>query len=219
MKSFIAMVAGCLVSGLVFANSNEVTQRAGFTVGTLGAGLEYSRDLSKQVRLRVGAYKLDAPVDIQHNGVEYDVDLGVNNVGAFIDYYPRQQQSFRISAGVLHMDNESELGADSNNLVYFGRSYDAAVKGVAKQSGVTPYLGLGWDKSFANKKGWVFSADAGLALDIKSEIDMHVTRLPPDPTQWQQFALDVYNELHDIKEDAEDISMYPVISIGLSKAF
>lgn len=219
MKSLVMIMAGCLMGGFAFADQDTSPQSFGAKFGTLGSGFEYTHKLSKQVNFRVGAYKLDAPVDIQHNGVEYEVDLGVNNVGAFVDYYPRQQHEFRISAGVLHMDNESDLSADSDNLVYQGRSYDAAVKGVAKQSGVTPYLGVGWDKKFLNKKGWIFSADAGLALDIESKIDMHVTRPPSDPAQWQQFALDVQTELHDIQNDAEDITMYPVISIGLSRHF
>jgi hypothetical protein len=149
-------------------------------------------------------------------GIEYDVDLGLRSFSALVDWHIFDGP-FRITGGVLSMDNEIKLDTIANqNIVIGDNTYTPAqvgtLSGRVDIKGAAPYIGIGWGNLIGRGRRWGFYSDFGVAFAKSPDVVLRANgTLAADPA----FQADLAKEARDIKDDLDDFKVYPVLSLGL----
>jgi len=190
-------------------------------LGTLGAGIEYERNLSGNWNGRIGYNAFNIDRDLDSSGVEYEAELDLSNINAIIDYHPGGS-SFRISGGVSYNGNKvSVVGVptggsfDFNNTTYTAADV-GSLTGDVEFNKVAPYLGIGWGNAVNNSK-WAFSFDLGVLFSGDPEASLTVECNPLIPVaDCASLQSDVDAEVVQFQDDLDDFKAYPVIMLGVS---
>jgi hypothetical protein len=181
--------------------------------GTLGLGGELSAKVATDINARVGFNTLDLDFDDQEfDEVEYDVGIKLSSFSAIADWHIFDN-SFKISGGVISIDNEFDLdGRPTEDVEIGGTTYTptqvGTLSGQAEIDGLAPYVGIGWGNPFGGKRRWGFTCDFGVAFTDSPDVRLSASN--PAVSQ-----ADLEQERQDIEDDLDVIRIYPVLSIGL----
>lgn len=186
----------------------------GGKAGTPGIGLEGTLGMTEALNLRGGYYTFDYSDTLNENGIEYDGDLELDNLGLFLDWHPFRG-TFRISVGGVQSGNAFRGTADGE-LDIGNDTYTAEVRADVDWDGLAPYLGVGWGNA-VRERGWSLSFDLGVMFT--GEPTVSLTGTVSDPALQDQFEQDLALEEADLQAELDDVTMYPVIALGVAYRF
>ncbi len=227
----MAKRAGMLCAGLVLLFGTRSTAAAqtahrgsdlgvALRLGTVGAGLEFSKWLAGHLGARVGLNFFSKSFnDREVDGNQYDARLKVHALMALLDLYPGARGAFHFTAGLS--TNPARLTATgtptSGTFEFNSHTYNSNEVGVltgeAKFNKLSPYAGLGFGTA-ARGGRLAFVVDLGVAFG-KPKISLTASGAAGNP----QLQSDLNAEIADVQEDADKLPGYPVISLGLMYRF
>jgi len=198
-------------------------------VGTLGLGIDYSipvdNDFSVRFNLNGATYSED---DITVDNIDYSGELNLFTVGALLDYYPYEENTFRLTGGAYY--NGNNFKGSSRPTIYRDikigeNSYNANV--IAKLDAdldfnpISPYIGIGWGNKTTVQKGWGFSLDIGVLYQGEAEVNLtpDINPLLRGTFVETEINRNIEKESKQIIEDIQGYTFYPVIMMGASYKF
>jgi len=239
MKSLIkGSIALCLVTANIYAGGDitplePVTDiedlsldrfyNVGLKVGTLGVGIEVSTPVSNNVAIRFNINGGSYSRSEKEKDIDYDGDIDFLNAGLLVDYFPFEDSAFRLSGGAYYNGNElCAVGKPRNGTYRLDDvEYDAELINTLTAGGdfdkFAPYIGLGWGNN-SSLEGLSFSLDVGMLIG-KPDIQLDVTRGNATDAEWNLIQKSAANEQESIDEDYNDISVYPVVMLGMTYRF
>jgi hypothetical protein len=155
------------------------------------------------------------------DGIEYTGSVRGLRASALFDLHPLRG-GFRLTAGLSGGDLSGEFSGapSSGSTITIGGAtvnvgpadrYSAAIE----MPSVMPYLGFGW--GHAPSRGWGFHADVGALIgsatvsgSLSPSLRAKIALSGRDPDA------ELERELDTIRETAGELSLIPVLSIGLS---
>ena len=213
----------------------------GLKIGTLGIGVDFEHYFNKKHALRLNPnYFKYTRDDEDIEGINYDAELKLQNVGLLYDYHP-WGTSFRISTGVYYNKNKLTATARPKNIA--GEEFEigdetykfegnSEIDAKIDFKKVAPYVGIGW--SSPEKNGWHLIADIGVMYVGSPKVDYKIRKnsgkiyQKNDDGTWTEIA-DVENnqdvkeaidkEAAEIRKEVKKYKWWPVISIGIQKKF
>ena len=208
----------------------SVYNTTSFKVGTLGLGLDLSIPMTEELNIRLSINGFSYSKDGTEEDLDYDGTAQLLTVGALADYYPYEESTFRLTAGVYYNGNETEAEAiptsgtyEINNVTYQADEI-GALDGVVDFDGFAPYLGLGWGGRSV-EPGWGFTFDIGAMYHGEPNVSMEATRGPGIPNDeagdayFAELESNVEAERQTIENDLAEFKFYPVIMIGATYTF
>lgn len=207
-RTVSTLLSVSLLFTLLVGNAYADTS-VGAKIGTLGLGVEVIKPLEK-VDLRFGVNKFDYNHNDTLDGTPYDVDLGMQTVSALVDWRPAQN-GFFVSGGAMLNNNKLDATATANNTDIGGANLVAGTitSGISFDD-VSPYLGVGYRSKATEKKGWGFTAEAGVLAQGKPKVDLTTS----DAAFNVANAAAIEQEKANIRKDLDALEYMPVISIG-----
>jgi len=199
-------------------------------VGTLGLGIDLAIPMTESLNLRLSLNGFSYSADDVEEDINYEATAQLMTLGALLDYYPIDDSTFRLSAGVYYNGNETEADAIPTNGEYeindvtYQANEIGSLNGVLDFDTLAPYVGLGWGGRSV-EPGWGFSLDIGAMYHGEPQLSTEVTRgvgIPNDAAGdafFAQLEADVEAERLTIEEEASDFTIYPVIMIGVTYTF
>ena len=192
----------------------------GLIAGTLGAGAQIGWTIvPNQYDARLSLGYLNRSYNTTSNGVAYNGDLKLSNVGLLGDWHP-WQGSFRLTGGVFYNGNKFDLNAQPTGGTYTfnGNTYTAAQVGSANASvtfnSVAPYVGFGWGDG-GSGAGLHFTSDIGVMYQGSPKASITAT----NPTGNAQLAADVQASQAKLQSDLNRYQWYPVVQVGVVYRF
>ncbi|MGH8053902.1 MAG: hypothetical protein ACREP4_08270 [Stenotrophomonas sp.] len=190
---------------------------AGAGVSTLGYGVDLNAQFNDHFSATVGYNAFSISGDESTDEVSYKGDLKFNNTSLKLNWHP-MGGGFHVSAGLVMGDISAAVtGMPLAGGVYEfnGVEYSAADVGqlrgrVEIKDSVAPYVGVGYR---SRGEGLGFFADLGV-ISAKTSVQLHATGLASDP----QFQKDLEQERREL-EDKIDLSVYPVLGLGVMYRF
>lgn len=183
-----------------------------FKIGTLGAGLEYGREMNSKTTIKFNVNAFNYDYDDTDSGIDYDYELKLMTVGVLVDYHPSLDNNFRITGGFFYNGNEVEAnGKTTTNATIGGTNYTAAQIGTVNSNidfdDFAPYIGIGWGKIVDSSRNGRFTFDLGVMF--QGSLDVTLTSTSALVT-----AADLRLEETQLESDLDDFEYYPVVSIG-----
>lgn len=194
----------------------------GATASTLGLGVEAGYGFNDRFGVRLGGYAFSIDDSGEEEGITYDGDLDLSNIGAYLDFHPFAG-AFRLSAGWFATDNGVDaLGKPGSGGTYDigGSTFMAAevgtLRGTVDMGSSSPFLGLGWVWGKADK-GLSWSFDLGVLFQGSPDIALTSTggTLSDEPALQDAIAA----EEAELDEDIDQYDLYPVVSLGVGYRF
>lgn len=204
------LIAAISIAGPAMAQNLGVAAH----VGTLGLGADVAVSVAPKVSVRASANFFPFDIDFESSGIDYAVDWPSPRFLLLGDFYP--VGGLRLSGGLLIGSADYTVTGELAEAVEFGgTTYTpeevGTLTGTLATQTVSPYLGIGFGNPAARRVG--FFLDLGVAFhgspEASAEADGPVTALPG-------FQQDLDAEVQQVQEDVEDITVYPVLSIGVS---
>jgi hypothetical protein len=203
--------AGCTDSG-----KYAVSAKA----GTLGLGGEFTAALAPDINARVGINGLDADLrDKEIEGIDFDLGIDISSYSALLDWYVFDG-SFRLSGGIIGMDNKIDLKSRPDQTIKIGDIYFTSgevgtLHGSIENDEIAPYLGIGWGNPFTAHRRWGFTCDFGVAFTSTPDVTLTATGGTKPPELDEQIA----REKDDIKDFFDRFKIYPVIAVSFYYRF
>lgn len=194
----------------------------GATASTLGLGVEVGYGFNDRFGVRLGGYAFSIDDSGEEEGIRYDGDLDLSNIGAYLDFHPFAG-AFRLSAGWFATDNGVDVvGKPGAGGTYDigGVSFTAAevgtLRGTVDMGSSAPFLGLGWAWGKADQ-GLSWSFDLGVLFQGSPDIALTSTggTLSDEPALQDAIA----TEEAELTDDIDQYDLYPVVSLGVSYRF
>lgn len=216
--------AATIAAGLAAACSANADVGLSGEIGTTGIGAHASIPLKDNLNLRLGTGYLDYTYHGTAHDLGYDLSLHSRTYDALLDWYPRADSSFRITAGVAYNGNKIDAAArpdSAGNYVVNGNTYSAAA--VGKVTGnvdfgkLAPYLGVGWSRKV--DKGWSYTSDVGVMFQGSPRSTLQSSGCKAPDAVCAQFANELTRENAALKDEMGRFKIYPVLRIGLSYKF
>lgn len=208
------LAAAALVPAAAWGEGHAV----GLKVGVLGAGVEYTHDLTDRIALRGTIHGSKIGLDVEESDIEYEADLVWDSLAVGVDIHPLKTP-LRLSVGLLKSDNRFELSSRPTGNVEIGDEiYTPAevgtLEGAVRFDDTAPFFGIGWDWS---RKKRLFGMSLDIGVVDQGDIDVTLRSTGPllnDPN----FQDDIEAEIERIEEDA-DPDFLPFISVGFQFRF
>ena len=207
-----------IVSQAAFAEGFGVTGK----IGTLGIGADATYSISPKLNVRgnINGFNYNFS-DIEESdisgGQDFGVELKLFSLGAVLDYHPNAGL-FRLSGGLYSNQTKAVLDADITHSIDFaGIGFTVSdFEGEVGFSSLAPYLGIGLGD--ATSEGKVhFAMDIGVMMVGSPEAVLTATA--SDPLIQPLLDAAIAAEIEEQNEDLDVISIYPVVSLGISVAF
>jgi hypothetical protein len=210
-----------VVAGALMSPSWAVADiGVGVKVGTLGAGVELTKDFSSRFNGRVGFNTLKLDRSGTEDDINYDINLELSSVTLLLDWHPFNG-GFRVTGGAAVNNNELALVGKSNTSYTIGdNTYTPAevgtLTGDVTFDNLTPYLGIGWGNAVGEDDKITFALDIGVLFQGSTEAKLSADgSLASDPT----FQADLAKEEQNLNQSLDDFELYPVISAGIAYHF
>lgn len=197
-------------------------------ISTLGLGGSIVRKITPQFNLRVGANAFGIGFNIEDTDVTYDGDLNLLNVSTLIDLHPAKNSGFRISGGVVFGDNYIEGAADTSQGGTIGGTdfpagqLDSVDADVDINNNVAPYVGIGGGNAVKADKGLGFWWNLGVVFGGSPDVTI-TPNVNPNADNREQIEQEAQaaavEEEREIEDDIDFVSVYPVVTLGLSYQF
>ena len=149
--------------------------------------------------------------------VEFDLGIDLSSYSVLVDWYAFNN-SFRISGGIISMDNEVDLEArgPSGEKVEIGDvKYDwdeiGTLSGRIESDEVAPYVGIGWGNPLTHNRRWGFTCDFGVAFTSSPDVTLAATGSVP--------AEELEKERKDIEDFFDKFKLYPIIALSFFYRF
>lgn len=212
------------------SNSDRQGQKTGWAIvpeaSTLGLGGQVVRKVSPNLNARVGVNAFGLGFDLEETETEYDADLNLFNVSTILDYHPSKGSGFKLSGGLVFTNNNIEGTASTDETIEIGdREFSAEELGsvdadIEISRDVAPYIGLGWGNAVGENKRFGFWFNAGVMFGGSPNVDVrpNINDGVPESvvTEINQAA---EQEEEDLEDELDFISIYPVLSLGISYQF
>jgi hypothetical protein len=221
VKGLTVLAAPLLLAGVVLpASAGDFS--LGAAASTLGFGAEAGYDFNDRFGVRLGGYAFSIGQDGVESGINYDGDLDLSNVGAYLDFHPFAG-AFRVSGGWFSTDNGLDVlgqpgAGDAYNIggVTFTAAQVGTLRATADLGTSAPFLGAGWLWGRSNG-GLAWSLDLGVLFQDSPDIELTSTggTLSTDPALLAAIA----DEEAELEADLDQYELYPVASFGLSYRF
>ena len=227
-------------------DSNSSGQKTGWAIvpeiSTLGFGGNIVRKITPAFNARVGVNAFGVGIDLNESQFDYDGDLNLFNVSSIIDVHPFKSSGFRISAGLIFGNNNIQGTADVSEQVadelgqveVNGQTVNLSNLNINElatlnadvdiNNSVSPYVGIGGGNPVREGKGLGFWWNAGVVFGGSPDVTVtpNIPNSVPEELRGevQQAANTlVENEEQEIEDDLDFLSVYPVISLGISYQF
>jgi hypothetical protein len=198
--------------------------------GTLGAGVELTLGLARQLNARLGLNGYSYSDRREASGIEYDGEAKLRTGTAWLDWHPGGG-GFRLTGGLVYNDTAIEgsslppaSGAYDIGGVPVPVSLVGTLDAEAEFDPVVPYAGLGWGNAVAAGKKLGLFVDLGVVFQGKADVTLTPiipAGSPINTVPGAREALDILlrREEQELEDDAADYDLYPVLAIGLSYRF
>ena len=193
---------------------------AGARVSTLGLGVEVVKGFTPKWNARLGFNTYSYDDDRTEDGIDYDAELDLQSVNAFLDFHP-MENPFRLSVGYLFSSNELDMEADGD-----GSNVDIGNATVALTAadqlngdvdlGSGAYIGIGWGDT-GLQKGWNVTAEAGIVFQGEPDVDL--TASQSLKAKIPNADAELRREEDELEDDLDDFDRYPVIAVGVTYGF
>ena len=224
VQKIVAMLVG-LMAGLIAAGAHAEVGVVG-ELGTTGVGGHVVIPLRPNLQARVGLGYLTYSYSGSTRDMKYDLSMKTNTYDALLDWYPKQDSSFRVTAGLAYNGNKIDVQAHPNtvgNYTVGGSTYDAAsvgkVTGRVDFDKAAPYLGVGWSNRASAEKGWSFSSDVSVLFQGAPRSTLQSSGCTASPQVCGQFASDLARENAALADEVGRFKAYPVVRVGISYKF
>lgn len=217
---------GRILATLLLVVSAIPAQAGDFSLGgsasTLGFGAEAGYAFNDRFGARLGGYAFSFDRDGEENGIEYEGELDLSNIGVFVDWHPFAG-ALRVSGGWFATDNNlvgTGVPGPGGTFDIGGFTFTEAEVGTlgatADLGSSAPFLGAGWVWGRADG-GLAWSLDLGILFQDSPDIDLTSTGGTLSDEPELQAAL--REEEIELEDDLDKYDLYPVISFGLSWRF
>ncbi|MFT5658365.1 MAG: hypothetical protein ACI9KN_001644 [Gammaproteobacteria bacterium] len=233
MKKLTGILFGSII--LCTSNLNAADFGVGVKAGTLGIGADFTVALSKTVNARVSltTFNIDSETetitigDSTNQGtITATADFDFGSSALLFDWHVFDG-TFHLSAGLIKADIGASLrGTLNDSFEINGQTVevddiDGQITGdIIVSDSYKPYIGIGWGRKAAAESGFSFSAELGVAY-VDPEVRLNASFNPAAASAITQAELDA--RLKEAQESADnelaDLSIWPVLSIGVNYAF
>jgi hypothetical protein len=198
--------------------------------GTLGAGVELTAGLSRQLNARFGVNAYSYSDRREASDIEYDGEADLRTATALLDWHPGGR-GFRLTGGLVYNDTTiegSSLPPASGVYNIGGVPVPVNLVGTldakAEFDPIVPYAGLGFGNAVAPNKKLGFFLDLGVVFQGEADVTLIPiipAGSPINTTPGAREALNVLlqREEQDLEDEAADYDLYPVVAIGVSYKF
>lgn len=204
----------CLLTfGFISQNALADGHAVGIRLGMLGAGIEYSYELSERLTVRGALNGSSYSFDATKSGIDYDIDLGFDSFSIGVDFHPTKK-ALRLSIGAMRNDNSITATSRAADSVVVGdTTYSpdeiGTLTGVVSFDGTAPYAGIGWDWSRSKRIG--LTLDFGVVRQGTPVVNLSADGpLLGDPL----FAEDLAAEQTQLQDSLSDFDLYPYANMG-----
>jgi hypothetical protein len=228
------ILAGILLSSIALGSTNLSAAQdvgVGLKMGTVGAGVDLSITITNTLNARVSLSSL--PLDSQSESIKIgdpgnqatiDSTIGMKfgSSALLVDWHVFDG-TFHLSAGLINVDVGGDFSGDlTGSFTSGGETIDGADIGTISGSltlsdSYQPYIGLGWGRKAAADSGLSLSVEIGVAL-LDPKLDLNATSNGGGSTQAEIDAAFRAAE-SSASGDLADLSIWPILSIGLNYAF
>jgi hypothetical protein len=207
----VALCAALASPALLEGQGTAVTLRA----GTLGIAGGVTRSINDRFNVRLDvpyfAYSRTTTADLEDMELEYKADVNLFSVGGLVDFFPFRN-ALRLVAGAVYNDNSTSFRAAPTGPYTVGSvTYSPAQIGhlegdIQMGSQIAPYVGIGVGNPVSGNKRIGFTMDMGALFSGAPKVTMRGSGMV-EPTA---------ENAPQLEENLDWISIYPVISLGLS---
>lgn len=220
IMSSVVVLAVTLAGAARAADGWGVSARA----STLGLGAEVARTINQQFTARVGFNTFSYDDDRTENGIDYDTELDLQNINAFVDYHV-MGNPFRITAGYLFSNNELDMNAKGTGATVNIGNSNIALAATDQLNGDAEldsggYLGIGWGRP-GNESGWSFLVDVGVVFQGSPSVSLTASQSLQDKIMAAGFdpTTELSREEAELEDDLDEFEVYPVIGLGVTYTF
>ncbi len=188
--------------------------------GTLGIGGEISKLLTPHVGIRAGGNYFSYNKNFNNNNVSYDASLKFEAFSGLLDLYPASRGAFHFTAGLMTRPiTLTGSGVPSNGSFDINQhTYTTGQVGTltetAQWGSALPYVGLGFGTPASKSAGLGFLFDLGVGIG-KPTVTLTATGAGSNA----QLNSDLNAQIAKQQKDANNIPVYPVMSLGLAYRF
>jgi hypothetical protein len=195
---------------------------ASLKLGTTGPGADITIGFNNKLSLRAG-YNYFSNTIRSDGEEEYDDDetellLKLETAPVLLDWHPFSGP-FRLSVGAVYNNNQGVMTVwpvdtyDFNDVDYQVERYDLKIA----FEPISPYIGLGFGNAAHKRRRLAFAFDLGVIYHGAPQVSMQA--IASNPAQQSALDRDVDAEVADLEDTLKAISIYPVITFGLSYCF
>lgn len=224
VKKIFAMCVGLMVWLIAVGAHAEVSVVG--ELGTTGVGGHAVIPLRPNLQARVGLGYLTYSYSGSTRDMKYGLSMKTNTYDALLDWYPKQDSSFRVTAGLAYNGNKIDVQAHpdaAGNYTVGGNTYDATsmgkVTGRVDFGKAAPYLGVGWSSRVSAEKGWSFSSDVGVLFQGAPRSTLQSSGCSAPQQVCGRFASDLARENVALADEVGRFKAYPVLRVGISYKF
>lgn len=199
-------------------------------VSTLGFGIEGTGAISPNFNGRLGLNYFEFGIDTEQSDIEYDADVQLLSVSALVDWFPSERSEFRVTAGLAYNNNKVDaIARPATNLEIGGIDFPTELIGQLEgeltfPNTISPYIGIGYGNPVNRDRRFGFSVDLGVLFTGSPNVDLNATgpvagALIGAPVVGPLLNQAIQEEEDDLEDDLSGLSVYPVLSVGLSYQF
>ena len=211
----LLLAAVCLTA----ASASAQGLGGGLRFGTPGTGLQLE---SLFVTERFGIRGLvdggSVSYDYDETRVRYDGTFRLGNGVLLADWHP-YASGFRLSGGLLYNNQRfsgtAQRSSGTTNINGMPYSSVGMLDGRLTFSRAIPYLGVGWGLTPGAGSRLYFSADLGVMYQRPSAMLTSAC----GPALYANACTQSHTEEAEFREGADDLRLYPVISVGFGLRF
>jgi hypothetical protein len=214
-------------------------------ISTLGINMQLAVNANRYMNIRAtGNYFKYTLTNLNTNGFNVSGNLNLATAGASLDFYPFPRHGFRVSPGILFVNDNAASGTMAasagtsftlNNVTYYSSPTDP-VSGTASLGLNTTKpaatMTVGWGNMIPRYRGghWSFPVEVGVAFIGQPAVNLALTsgqvcanaqgtegcqNVAGDPT----LASNVQAQIAKYQNDLEPFKYYPILSFGVGYNF
>jgi hypothetical protein len=215
--SLLLLVAACLTAGSASAQGVG----GGLRLDPPGIGVEVESLVTERFGIRGLVTGGSVLYDWDESGTRYDGKFRSGTGFLLADWHP-YATGFRLSGGLAYSNQRfagaARLGAGTINIngTHYSSAQVGSLDGRVTFSRASPYLGVGWGLTPRTRSRLYFSADLGVMYQRPSAV---LTGNCGPALPASLCAHDMRAEEAEFRDAADDLRLYPVISVGFGLRF
>jgi hypothetical protein len=225
MRSSIIGFA-CAMAFAAAASSAHAEVAVAIKGSTLGVGGDLNFGLTEKLNLRVGYSAFDFTHGVDRTDVRYNGTLKLSNISGVFDLYP-WSGAFRMSLGAVATDNKVNAtgrptdGSYKLNGNVYSASEVGSLRGEIKMgNSIAPYVGIGWGNPVGEGSPVTVLFDVGAIYTGKTDVTLTAQcGAALSASTCTRLQNDTAAEARRLRNDVNEFTWYPVISLGLAYRF